>query len=162
MSELDEMSCLPVVVTQDEIVLCGMAVRTSNFVEQDAETQKIAPLWQRFMGCPEAQNNTRLPIYGCYFDYESDQHGDYTVMLGLPLSDSANLTKLTLRTGNYLKFSAEGEMPAVVIDLWGEVWRYFADKNCQYTRIFGTDYERYTSTEGVDIYIGIKKGCLID
>ncbi len=37
----------------------------------------------------------------------------------------------------------EGQMPQLVIDAWGTVWRYFAD-HPQVQRRFGTDFKAYS------------------
>ncbi|BAJ03006.1 transcriptional regulator, AraC family [Shewanella violacea DSS12] len=137
-------------------------VRTSNRAEQDSHTQKIGPLWQQFMGRADIQNNISSPIYGSYYDYESDHNGEFSVLAGWVAgftqveADNSELTGLTLAGGDYLRFSAIGEMPAAVIRLWGQVWHYFSADNCQFERSYGTDYECYSSNEGVDIYIGVK------
>ncbi|MPY21384.1 GyrI-like domain-containing protein [Shewanella psychropiezotolerans] len=152
----------PVLVTQEVIELRGLAVRTSNRAEQVADTQKIGPLWQQFISLSDVQSNMSSPVYGSYYDYESDHNGEFSVLAGLVVgltkvgADNSELTGLTLAAGEYLRFSAIGEMPAVVISLWGQVWHYFNDENCQFERSYSTDYECYTSNDGVDIYIGIK------
>lgn len=165
MSELKEEPCMPVLVTQEAIGVKGLFVRTSNRAEQDVNTQKIAPLWQGFMQRSDVQSNTCSPIYGCYFDYESDVNGEFNVLLGLMEEQveptNLELTKLNLEAGEYLRFRAKGEMPEVVIKLWGEVWQYFNDKNCSYSRRYLTDYECYTATDGVDIYIGVNRKLVV-
>ena len=153
----------PELVTQATICVCGLAVTTSNHAEQDVETQKIAPLWQQFMSRSEVQSNTQSPVYGCYYDYESDHNGEFSVLTGLLAglsqagAGNAELTELTLAAGEYLCFSAKGEMPGIVISLWGQIWQYFEASSCQFERSYNTDYECYTSMEGVDIYIGVKQ-----
>ena len=162
MSEIKDVMASPVLVNQAAIDLCGLTVRTSNRGEQDAKTQQIGPLWQQFMSRADVQSNMSSPIYGSYYDYESDHNGEFSVLAGWVAgltkvaADDAALTGLTLAAGKYLRFSAIGEMPAVVIRLWGQVWHYFSDDNCQFERSYSTDYECYTSNDGVDIYIGVK------
>ncbi|MBE7214320.1 GyrI-like domain-containing protein [Shewanella benthica] len=162
MTVINEDVVAPVLVNQDVIELSGLAIRTSNRAEQDAKTQQIGPLWQQFMSRADVQSNMSSPIYGSYYDYESDHNGEFSVLAGwvagltLVAADYSALTGLTLAAGKYLRFSAIGEMPAVVISLWGQVWHYFSDDNCQFERNYSTDYECYTSNDGVDIYIGVK------
>ncbi len=174
MSEVKEDRVLPVLVNQAAVKLNGLAVRTSNRAEQDVAKQKIAPLWQQFMGREEVQSNTASPVYGCYYDYESDHNGEFSVLTGLVStelastalagselagseSEGVDFVGLTLAAGEYLRFSATGEMPAVIFSLWGQIWHYFADTNCQFERSYITDYECYTSMDGVDIFIGVKQ-----
>lgn len=168
MSEVKEDRVSPVLVNQAAVELNGLAVRTSNRAEQDVASQKIAPLWQQFMG-HDAVKMSASPVYGCYYDYESDHNGEFSVLTGLATtalagselasseSEGVEFVGLTLTAGEYLRFSAAGEMPAVIFSLWGQIWHYFADVNCPFERSFKTDYECYTSMDGVDIYIGVKQ-----
>ena len=59
-----------------------------------------------------------------------------------------------IEPGDYLVFTGEGEMPQMVIDTWGEIWRYFA-ANPQVQRRFATDFEAYDGPDQVAIHIGI-------
>ncbi|MEZ9593605.1 GyrI-like domain-containing protein [Shewanella sp. 10N.261.52.F9] len=157
MSKNSNETLSPQLVNQPAIKVFGLAVTTSNEAEQHQATQKIMPLWQAFMQRPEVSNNTTSPIYGCYYHYESDHNGQYSILAGLTLNEPASedLTEVDLVAGKYLKFGATGEMPAVIIALWQQIWHYFEVKECPFERCFDTDYECYTSTAGVDIYIGV-------
>lgn len=148
------------IVTRQSQSVLGMSIRTTNAAETDSHTQKIAPMWQQFMGRYGEQFTNKQKVYGVYYDYESDMDGHYSVMAAVEegeLSAPANheLSMLTLASGNYLCFSAEGEMPQAVFSLWQTIWRYFADKECPYQRQYLTDFECYTSGTSVDIYIGV-------
>ncbi|GGM88972.1 hypothetical protein GCM10009124_15650 [Shewanella xiamenensis] len=46
-------------------------------------------------------------------------------------------------------------MPHCVVDLWGQIWRYFSAPNCPHQRDYQTDFEVYRSADKVEIYIGI-------
>lgn len=172
MSEIKDVMASPVLVNQAVTGVWGLAVRTSNHAEQDVETQKIAPLWQQLMSRSEVQSNTSSPMYGCYYGYESNHNGEFSVLAGLAagvskvvddgshlngLGETNELTELTLAAGKYLCFSAKGEVPGIVISLWGQIWQYFEASHCQFERSYNTDYECYTSMDGVDIYIGVKQ-----
>ena len=139
--------------------LVGMSVRTNNGAESEASTQKIAPLWQTFMGQYGEQIFGKLPVYGVYYDYASDMDGDYSVMTAVEAGriepEGGELTELTLEGGNYLCFSAQGEMPQAVISLWQQIWAYFQRTDCPYRRQYLTDFECYSQTDSVDIYIGV-------
>jgi predicted transcriptional regulator YdeE len=60
-----------------------------------------------------------------------------------------------LAEGKYKVFYGEGEMPQVVIDLWGQVWQYFASEGAE-ERAYTTDYEWYETYGKVHVYIAIK------
>ncbi|HFG1933513.1 TPA: AraC family transcriptional regulator, partial [Vibrio cholerae] len=51
---------------------------------------------------------------------------------------------------------ATGEMPQVVIDLWNEVWNYFASEHCPHERAYTTDFEYYKSANSVEISIAVR------
>lgn len=149
------------IVTRQQQVVTGMSVRTTNAAEMDSRTQKIAPMWQQFMGQYGEQIANKLMVYGVYYDYESDMDGQYSVMaaveegeLTIPVGCEPLATQV-LASGNYLCFSAEGEMPQVVFSLWQTIWDYFSSPECPYQRQYLTDFECYTSDSTVDIYIGV-------
>ncbi|QYJ96469.1 GyrI-like domain-containing protein [Shewanella alkalitolerans] len=138
--------------------LVGMSVRTNNGAESEAATQKIAPLWQAFMGQYGEQIFGKLPVYGVYYDYASDMDGDYSLMTAVEvgtIEHDDKLTPLTLEGGNYLCFSATGEMPQAVISLWQQIWAYFQRPDCPYRRQYLTDFECYAQPDSVDIFIGV-------
>ncbi|PKG74847.1 AraC family transcriptional regulator [Shewanella sp. Choline-02u-19] len=155
MSNITKDVVSPERVTQAAVELVGLITRTSNLAEQHVSTQKIGPLWQRyFTERMQTHSNTQL-MYGVYYDYQSDMEGEFSVLAGTTATQD-QICDLTLIAGEYLKFSAQGEMPQCVVNLWGEVWRYFASEKCEYQRSYLTDYEMYLDNNGVEIYIGIK------
>jgi predicted transcriptional regulator YdeE len=94
-------------------------------------------------------------MYGVYYDYQSDMDGEFSVLAGSQ-APQAGCSDVSLFAGDYLKFSARGEMPQSVIALWTEVWRYFTSPECQYQRCYLTDYEVYSGGDNIEIYIGIE------
>lgn len=92
---------------------------------------------------------------GIYYNYESDENGEYDVMAGVEGEDKA-LTQVEIQSGRYLCFKFEGELPAACIQGWMYVWNYFQQADCAYKRVYATDFEKYTSESGVEIYIGVK------
>ena len=61
-----------------------------------------------------------------------------------------------MTSGKYVTFSASGEMPQTLIDLWGEVWSYFSAENCLYERAYTTDFEYYKSAHEVEVSIAVR------
>lgn len=160
---------LPVQVPAFDVV--GVSVRTRNSDESDPATARIGGLWDRFFSQSWERN---LPaagqdglIYGVYSAYESEQHGAFDVTAGVPCrpagdgSGAGNTSDavrvVPIQAGNYLVFRGQGPMPQMVIDTWGEIWRYFAD-NPHVQRRFGTDFEAYSGPDQVAIHIGILGG----
>lgn len=155
MSDITKDVAVPERVTQVEVELVGLITRTSNLAEQHVSTQKIGPLWQRYFTEKMSTQCDDQPMYGVYYDYQSDMEGEFSVLAGT-IATQDQTCDLKLIASDYLKFSAQGEMPQCVINLWAEVWRYFTSNKCEYQRCYLTDYEVYLDSNHVDIYIGIK------
>ncbi|MEA2048102.1 MAG: GyrI-like domain-containing protein [Campylobacterota bacterium] len=132
----------------------GLQTRTKNSDEMNPATGKIAPLWNRLYSeiLPTLAEGT--PLYGVYSNYESDAFGAFDVLVGSEVCDET-LDSVTLQEGRYLKFPVKGEMPAAIIDTWKQVWAYFEDPSIDERRAYETDFERYTSMDEAEIYIGV-------
>jgi predicted transcriptional regulator YdeE len=95
-------------------------------------------------------------IFGVYSDYESNANGLYNVTVGTANDNqSADLSAVKINSGNYLIFQGKGAMPLTVIDTWKRVWSYFADEST-HQRCFITDFEAYSNSDEVAIYIGVE------
>ena len=143
----------------------GLTVRTCNRDEMYPATARIGALWDRFFS--QSWERT-LPgrgeegrIFGVYSGYESDEHGAFDVTAGVavppPVAPVPGAVQIAVQAGDYLVFHGHGTMPQMVIDAWGEVWRYFA-AHPQLPRRFGTDFELYEGPDRVAIHIGIAPG----
>ncbi len=135
-------------------IIKGLQTRTKNIDEMHSDTQKIAPLWEKFYTeiMPNLKEGTSL--YGVYHNYESDAHGMYDILVGSE-EHGEDLVPVTLQEGRYLKFSVKGEMPGAIIDAWTRVWAYFEDPSIDERRAYETDFEHYISMNEADIYIGV-------
>lgn len=144
--------------------VAGLAVRTRNSEETDPGTARIGGLWDRFFS---QSWERKLPgrgedgrIFGVYSGYESDEHGAFDVTAGVAVAAAASATpvpgtvRVDVQPGDYLVFTGQGSMPQMVIETWGEIWRYFAE-NPQVRRRFGTDFEAYEGPDRVAIHIGV-------
>ncbi|NBF09793.1 GyrI-like domain-containing protein [Pseudomonas sp. Fl4BN1] len=140
--------------------VAGLQVRTRNAAEQQADSAKIGPMWQRFyiedLYDKIAPRQADSFVYGVYSNYESDASGYFDVTAGAAVEGScADYPNVDIQGGDYLMFSAKGAMPDCVIQTWGLIWAYFQD-NPQVRRAFATDFEVYTSADSVAIYIGVQ------
>jgi len=63
---------------------------------------------------------------------------------------------LIIRDGRYMVFAAKGDMPQVVIDTWGKIWRYFSAEGVSHQRAYTTDFEFYKNQQEIEIHIAIK------
>lgn len=146
--------------TVEPFTVAGLQVRTRNTDEQQPDTARIGPMWQRFFTeglfdtIPARQSESF--VYGVYSNYESDATGHFDVTAGVQVdATSAGYPAVDIEGGDYLVFSAKGPMPDCVIQTWGLIWAYFAD-NPQTLRRFTTDFEVYSGPDSVAIYIGVQ------
>ncbi|PQO36942.1 hypothetical protein C5Y96_07205 [Blastopirellula marina] len=147
------------------IHVAGISVRTTNRKEMNADTARLPKLYEKY----ETDNIDALipnPVepkkrIAVYADYESDQSGQFTMLLGREVSPEAEipdqLDKVRIHKGSYLHFIGEGEMPQTVLKTWKEIWHFF-EEDTAYTRSFEADFEIYdeASPNRVDIFIAVE------
>jgi len=147
------------------IHVAGISVRTTNRQEMNRETGQIPKLYEKYESdridsliIDPLDPNKKIAVYA---DYESDQSGEFTMLLGRKVSAEAELPdqldKVRIHRGNYLHFVGEGEMPQAVVDTWEEIWKFF-EEDGTYTRTFEADFEVYdqASPNRVDIFIAVE------
>lgn len=164
-----------------EAINCkGISIRTTNNAEISHDTAKLGRLWQKFHQNHVNHLAQSADIYGIYHNYESDDLvGAFDVVASWKIEDeqtegdnvlsaesilsaanSSDVATVTIPAGKYLVFTEEGHMPNTVMNAWEKAWEYFHDRECEHTRTFNVDFERYV--EGnleygqVELYIGIK------
>ncbi|MCD8521137.1 MAG: GyrI-like domain-containing protein [Saccharospirillaceae bacterium] len=137
----------------------GFVIRTTNADEANPSTAKIGNLWSAFYANAAPKLEERSRVYGLYTHYESDFTGAFDVVAcadTLSPEQLPNSVKFIIPSGKYVTFSASGEMPNAVIDLWSEVWNYFGSENCPHERAYTTDFEYYKSANEIEIFIAVK------
>lgn len=65
------------------------------------------------------------------------------------------LSSVTIQAGNYLVFHGTGPMPATVVQTWKQVWSFF-ETNTEPRRNFISDFEAYSGSDHIAIYIGLE------
>lgn len=155
-------------INQDQFILSGLTVRTSNKNEMDPATAKIGPLVQRYFQNQIANKiqhraNPGVTYLG-YTDYESNEHGEYTFLIGEAVSENtpqSDFRILLIPAGAFQKFStASGKLPDVVIQTWQQIWK-MDSAQLGGARKYCADFEVYDhramdpSNAVVDIYIGL-------
>jgi len=153
-----------------EIKLIGLNVRTNNKNEMNPETAKIGKLISHYWSQQVANQifNRKHPgvTLSVYTQYDSNEHGDYTYFFGEEVSSfetiPSGLQRLVIPPAKYKKFTTdEGEMPAVVINAWQQIWKMSAN-DLGGDRSYIADFEIYDqrvadpANMSLDIYIGIK------
>ena len=159
-----------------EIKLVGITARTSNTRERNPDTSKMGATMQKFfmngMQAQIAERKTPGSVFAVYTNYESDEQGEYTYFLGEEVNDFENISKgfetLTIPVQTYVKFTSNpGQMPAVVIDMWQNIWK-MNEPSLGGQRAYMADFEIYDERSQdpqravLDIYIGIKVMARID
>jgi len=140
----------------DPFRVAGLTARTTNRDESNPQIARIGSLWDRFFGervyehTPHRVDDMRL--FGVYSDYEGDAHGAFDITTGVAVADGP--ASVCIEGGNYLVFSAKGEMPRMVIDLWDTIWAYF-DAHPEIQRRYRSDFEAYSGPNEVAIHIGV-------
>jgi predicted transcriptional regulator YdeE len=137
--------------------VAGLTARTTNREENEPATARIEGLWNRFFAeetyrsTPHRTEDAR--IFGVYSGYESDADGPFDVTVGVAVSHAAG-EAATIESGDYLVFTTQGEMPAMVIDAWQRIWQYF-EANPTIARRYRSDFEAYDGPDKVAIHIGV-------
>jgi len=150
----------PESIEVEPFTVAGLSVRTSNSQEKDQNTATIGGLWEQFFAedipGKVSGGEEGTPFYGVYFDFESDEQGPYSVLAGVEVTEETEgFDAVFIPGGRYLVFKAEGAVPQIVFETWGQIWNFF-ENNSEYQRAFGADFEIYPSETEVAIYIGVK------
>jgi len=66
----------------DGLDIEGMSVRTTNEIELNSSSPKIAKLYKAFDEKVSIDYKKGYRAYGVYFNYESDASGEFTVLAG--------------------------------------------------------------------------------
>ncbi len=136
----------------------GLALRTRNEIEMNPETANIPKHVEYVDSNVVIDYQSGARAYSVYCNYESDVNGYFDVLMGSDKVSSSNveLSSVSVLSGSYLKFEAEGEFPAAVIAAWQSVWSYFSAQSCEHERAYTTDFEHYESASKVSVYIALK------
>ncbi|MFF2052946.1 GyrI-like domain-containing protein [Leifsonia sp. NPDC058194] len=125
--------------------VAGHAIRTNNAAEA-TDGGLIPGVWQRtgadagLLALPGRRGDE---LYAVLCDYESDQDGAYTQVVGVGIDDPrevpVGLVVVAVDGEARVAFEAAGEMPSALIGAWGSVWQQSADGTLR--RTFTVDVE---------------------
>jgi predicted transcriptional regulator YdeE len=156
------------IVTGDAFYVIGIEGRTSN-TKETTHDAVIPRQWN------EVRRNgllSRIPnrldssIIALYTEYESDEHGPYTYVLGAKVSVASKIppgmVARHVPAGKYALFTSDrGSVAEVVPNTWKRIWA-LRQSHPEIRRNYKTDFEIYDERAAdpqnaqVDIYIGIK------
>jgi predicted transcriptional regulator YdeE len=111
-------------------------------------------------------NKVASTIYAVYTNYASDYNGEYDLIIGMKVSNVANvppgMVAKTVPKGKYaVVASAEGPVAQVVPKAWQQVYS-LDNKQLGGSRAYKADFELYDQRSRnpqdsqVDLYIGLK------
>lgn len=146
------------VVHVREREIFGFSARTNNENEMNPGAGKIPGLVEKFDTSTSVNYQEGARVYSVYYDYETDASGCYSVLVGADdiESSTGELASVKIKEGNYLVFSARGQVPQILFETWSEIWNYFSRQDCPYSRAFTTDFEFYKNQNHIEIHIAIK------
>ncbi|MDH2428197.1 effector binding domain-containing protein [Sphaerisporangium sp. TRM90804] len=152
-----------IIAQRPDLLVVGHAVRTSNAAEADPARALLPALWQR-AGAPGAfahvPGRADENLYAVLVDYESDDKGAFTQVVGVAVRTAAGLPEgmVAVRVPGVrsLKVEAHGPMPQALVEAWQQVWRHTGSGGVP-ARAFTTDLEVHHRA-GVDLYLAILPG----
>ena len=145
------------------ISIIGINIDTSFIDQKDA--LDIKALWERWFAEQISNiipNKTDQRIYNVYHNYQDENRGDYSVLLGHEVSSldtiPDGLVGLSFQPGFQVKYEINGPLPDAVIQAWKDI------HSCsEYHRTYIADYDVYDFSDNtqeapkVHTYVSILK-----
>ncbi|TYP79124.1 GyrI-like domain-containing protein [Paenibacillus methanolicus] len=151
-------------IAKEGFKMSGTSARTTNAAEMSGNGV-IGAQWGQFFGnqvMEKIANRKNDTILAVYTDYESDETGAYTYVLGAEIAEAGQdkeLRTIAIPDQKYVVFTTrKGPVPEVVVEAWQEIWSWSKHNE----RAFVADFEVYDgrasdpANSQVDIYISIK------
>lgn len=147
------------IVTLKEKKIIGITARTNN--SSPDMSAVIGGLWNKlYRGgiYGQIKNKANYKAIGAYSDYESNEHGDYSVTIGAEVSKVEDIpegaVEKTIYGGKYAKFTVKGDMVKAVQEFWQKLWKM--DLNRSYKCDFEEYQDENMDNAVINIYISIK------
>ncbi|HEX3437116.1 MAG TPA: GyrI-like domain-containing protein, partial [Pseudacidobacterium sp.] len=157
----------PKVEVHQTFNVIGVAVRTNNKDEAGGQGE-IPKLWQRFVQqsiASKIPNRADSDLLAVYTDYESNQNGEYTYLIGARVTSAddvpVGLTLKEIPEGRYAEIHSEkGPLSVVIPKVWQRIYSMPAT-DLGGERAFKADYEVYPQgfdpqNTQITVYIGLK------
>lgn len=144
-----------------ELTVVGVSRRTCN--ADGRSIQDIPAVWRDFLtrnAAAQIKNRTIPPVmYAVYSDYEKDWTKEYAFLIGCGVTRAPSVPEgLEVRripAQTYAHFTAKGEMPQSLLEIWSSVW--LSDLPRIYTYDFEVYDQRFTrpTDKEIDVYIAV-------
>ncbi len=142
----------------------GISVQTTN--KNNKSGRDLGNLWDRFYKediINKIPNKESSEILSIYTDYKSDYLDDYTVILGVRVSNIDDvpdgLVGREFEEENFKKFVAKGKIPEAIQKTWINIWNDDSKLKRKYTYDFEVYGEKAKNPEDVevDIFVAIEE-----
>lgn len=139
------------------ITIVGISDRVSNTPQG---FEKIQKLWKKFYSDKIFEKlgfqkiDETIPLYSVYMEYESDEKGEYTLLLGLNTEDiklttiPSTFTQKTIPAAHYQVYTYEGLDN--IIKTWQNIW---SDQDLM--RTYTGDFDLIQGNK-IQTYVAIK------
>lgn len=135
--------------------IIGIAVRTIN---KDGHAKKdISDLWNTWFA--ESLSNKILNkiddrIINMYTNYDSDEHGFYTAILGHKVENSEvipnGMIGMKINASKYREYESNGKIPDCVLETWMDIWKSEIDRS------YIADFDVYDPNTMNSNYVKVK------
>lgn len=125
------------------------SIKTNNFEDPNMATV-IGELWQRSGAMLQGYEGA---VYGVYDRYMSNYKGDYRLSIAIESSNSGETIRIKDEQ-QYRVFSVNKEIEQGVYKVWQTIWELEEAEELQ--RAYTVDFEKYTPTGDIEIYIALK------
>jgi predicted transcriptional regulator YdeE len=136
--------------------IVGIACRTSR-----RHPAKTGSLWRRFREeniAAQIIERSSNAVYALYCEYDSDDDGEYTLVLGCEVPTDAQIAQETpdglvvaaVPGANYALIDARGKQPDTLIEAWVDV------SNSALRRTYICDFEVHWGPVAVEVYVSIE------
>lgn len=147
----------------EDFKIIGISTQTTNV--DGKSFQDMGMLWQKFFAegiSGKIGNKDSEDVFVLYTEYESDYTGGYKAIIGHKVESieriPEGLEAWAFKGGNYLKYTAKGEVPNSIMKVWNEVWEKDAELNRRYTvdyEVYGINSQKGPDSE-VDVFVAVE------
>lgn len=161
-------------IEQPALTVVGISARTTNRAEMQGNGE-IPKLWARWMQqnlAASVPHRTETNLLAVYTDYESDENGAYTYVVGAQVNAAAEpsaklelpegMVAVNIPAGRYAVLtSAKGPIYEVVPAIWQRIWSLSPEQSGG-QRAFRADFEVYDHRSSnpqdaeVEVHLGLK------
>lgn len=141
------------VVDRDETWVAGLPVRSPRRALGQLQDGALEAAWNAVLN-----QEINGPLASAYTDYSTDLNTYNSQIVGYECASFEKVTRghivARLPKGLYARFSAIGEFPDVMKDLWTQI--DYAEEHREITRTYTGDFECYPHAYKIDLYLAIE------